>query len=187
MAVAAGGSHSLVLQITNGVRKLYVAGTNRNGQLGLPALAGAVSFTEATANIPTNIMKIVAGGRHSLLLGKDGKVYGFGDNGSGQVGLGVSTMSIRTNTQISSLSGITAIAAGAEHSLALDSSGNAYAWGRGNSGQLGYQTLSGTNQPRLISGLSGVKQLAAGDKHSLFLTTNGTVYACGLNNAGQLG
>ncbi|NDA10496.1 MAG: hypothetical protein EBZ07_06585, partial [Verrucomicrobia bacterium] len=130
---------------------------------------------------------IAAGGRHSLLLGKDGKVYGFGDNGSGQVGLGVSTMSIRTNTQIGSLSGITAIAAGAEHSLALNSSGNVYAWGRGNAGQLGYPTLSGTNQPRLISGLAGVKQLAAGDKHSLFLTTNGTVYACGLNNAGQLG
>jgi autotransporter-associated beta strand protein len=187
VAVAAGGSHSLVLQITNGARKLYAVGTNRNGQLGLPALAGAVAFTEATVNIPTNLMAIAAGGRHSLLLGKDGKVYGFGDNGSGQVGLGVSAMSIRTNTEIGSLSGITAIAAGAEHSLALDSSGNVYAWGRGNAGQLGYPTLSGANQPRLISGLSGVKQLAAGDKHSLFLTTNGTVYACGLNNAGQLG
>ncbi|NBS55244.1 hypothetical protein EBT23_06790, partial [bacterium] len=187
IAVAAGGSHSLVLQNTGAARKLYAAGTNRNGQLGLPSLAGVVSFTVVTSNIPADIKAVAAGARHSLLLGADGKVYGFGDNGSGQVGLGVSTISIRTNTQLAALSSVTAIAAGAEHSLALDSAGNAYAWGRGNSGQLGYQTLSGTNRPRLVSGLTGVKQLAAGDKHSLFLRTNGDVYACGLNNAGQLG
>ena len=95
--------------------------------------------------------------------------------------------SIRTNSLLPGLSGVLAIAAGAEHSLALDTTGKVYAWGRGNAGQLGYATLSGTNQPRLISGLIGVKQLAAGDKHSLFLTTSGEVYACGLNNAGQLG
>jgi|GEM_PF-2481771 len=187
VAVTAGGSHSLVLQITNGARKLYAAGTNRNGQLGLPPLTNALSFTEVTANLPTNVIGIVAGGRHSLLLGADGNVYGFGDNGAGQVGLGVATMSIRTNTQIATLSNIVAIAAGTEHSLALDSSGNAYAWGRGNSGQLGYETLSGTNRPRLVSGVANVRQVAAGDKHSLFLTAAGDVYACGLNNVGQLG
>ncbi|NBT90980.1 MAG: hypothetical protein EBT50_09195, partial [Verrucomicrobia bacterium] len=58
IAVAAGGGHSLVLQNTGTARKLYAAGTNRNGQLGLPLLAGAISFTEVTSNLPTDIKAV---------------------------------------------------------------------------------------------------------------------------------
>ena len=43
--------------------------------------------------------------------------------------------------QVSSLTGVIAIAAGESHSLALNSNGTVWAWGRNNYGQLGDGTI----------------------------------------------
>jgi hypothetical protein len=77
------------------------------------------------------------------------------------------------------LSGVTAIAAGTYHSLALKSDGTVVAWGCGtafgNSGDYG--------QCRVPSGLSGVTAIAAGFFHSLALRRDGTLVAwgCGID------
>jgi hypothetical protein len=72
------------------------------------------------------------------------------------------------------LSGVTAISAGAEHSLALKSDGTVVAWGRNYEGQ--------TDVP---AGLSGVTAIAAGPYHSLALKSDGTVVAWGANGDRQ--
>ncbi len=187
-AVAAGSSHSLILQNISGVKKIYAAGTNAQGQLGLTN-TGATRFTQVTSNLPTNLIAIAAGARHSLALGADGRLFAWGDNMSGQVGVVTNKTVIRSPMLVSNFSGVTikAVGAGTEHTLALDSAGNVYAWGRGNSGQLGYATIASTYAPRQITGIPAMKQIATGDKHTLLLGTNGQVYACGLNSVGQLG
>jgi hypothetical protein len=78
------------------------------------------------------------------------------------------------------LSGVTAIAANAYHSLALKNDGSVVAWG------CGFPTDSG--QCSVPGGLSGVTAIAAGAYHSLALKNDGTVVAwgCGaINNVGQ--
>lgn len=56
----------------------------------------------------------------------------------GQIGDGTSgSTAVTTPVQVSSLTGVTAIAAGLNHSLALKSDGSAWAWGQGSYGQLG--------------------------------------------------
>src|SRR6266446_1181073 len=112
-----------------------------------------------------------------------GTVWAWGLNGSGQLGNGTFTNS-NTPAQVSGLSGVTAIAGGAEHSLALKSDGTVWAWGYNALGQLGNGTFTGSNTPVQVSGLSGVTALAVGFSHSLALKSDGTVWAWGFNNEG---
>jgi hypothetical protein len=69
------------------------------------------------------------------------------------------------------LSGVTAIAAGFSHSLALKGDGTVVAWGCGADTNFG--------QCSVPAGLSGVTAIAAGAAHSLALKSDGTVVAWG--------
>ncbi|HTU78472.1 MAG TPA: IPT/TIG domain-containing protein [Solirubrobacteraceae bacterium] len=82
---------------------------------------------------------------------------------------------------------VTAIAAGARHSLALLSDGTVVAWGDGVSGQLGDGENASSDVPVAVEELTGVKAIAAGEDFSLALLENGTVMAWGANESGQLG
>lgn len=77
---------------------------------------------------------------------------------------------------------------GGRHSLALDASGNVWAWGDNSQGQLGLGTTDGSSEtPVQVPGLTGVAALAAGRFHSVALRNDGTVWVWGGNARGQLG
>ena len=91
-----------------------------------------------------------------------GKVVAWGWNISGQT------------TIPAGLSGVTAIAGGNGHTVALKSDGTAVAWGWNIFGQT-----------TLPAGLSEVTAIAAGSSHTVALKSNGTVVAWGNNYYGQ--
>jgi alpha-tubulin suppressor-like RCC1 family protein len=67
-------------------------------------------------------------------------------------------------------------------------SGQAFAWGSDDEGQLGDGAAGpDTNLPGGVSNLSGVKSVKAGCSHGLALKENGRVWAWGLGNYGRLG
>jgi hypothetical protein len=74
----------------------------------------------------------------------------------------------------SNLTGVTAVAAGAIHALALKSDGTVFAWGNNESGQC-----------IIPKGLRDVSAIATGGFHSLALQSNGHVTAWGSNRVGQ--
>ena len=83
-------------------------------------------------------------------------------------------------------SGVTAVAAGYAHSLAVRN-GGVYAWGSNIDGELGDGTTTERDSPVALTGLgSGVTAIAAGDSHSLAVR-NGALYAWGDGFFGQLG
>lgn len=102
-------------------------------------------------------------------------------------------------TLISNLSGVTTLAAGWNHSLALKSDGTVWAWGSNLYGELGNGSTSciptdvaschnsGTNTPAQVMNLSSVTAITAGSDISAALKNDGTVWTWGSNLFGALG
>lgn len=81
------------------------------------------------------------------------------------------------------------IAAGTGHSLLIDASGNVWAWGANDHGQLGDSSTTDSNVPVAVYGLEGIhiEQVAIGDNHSVALDIDGNVWVWGDNSKHQLG
>ena len=129
---------------------------------------------------------VATGGYHSLVVTDTGTVFAFGYNPYGQLGLGQTGGTHTTPSQVTALSGVMAVAAGANHSLALKSDGTVWAFGLGTSGQLGQGSNSTSSAPVQVVGLTGIVAIAAGDNHSLALKGDGSLYTWGVGTLGQL-
>jgi alpha-tubulin suppressor-like RCC1 family protein len=133
----------------------YGLGANGLGQVGDAALSDRSSpVAVASGDRPVasgarastdRWLTVSAGGGHSVALGSDGKVYGWGANASGQ--LGDETTSDRSRAVVVEAGEIPVgvslqqVSAGGSHSLGLGSDGKVYAWGANGYGQLGDGTL----------------------------------------------
>ena len=183
-AIAAGGNHSLALTTGGGIKAW---GYNASGQLG-DGTTTRSSIPLNVSGLTSGVTAIAAGDAHSLARTSSGGVKAWGLNGNGQLGNDSTTNSSTPVNVIGLTSGITAIAAGGFHSLALTSSGAIKAWGLNNDGQLGNSSFTNYSYPVNVTSLtSDVIAIAAGGYHSLALTTGGAVWSWGLNSSGQLG
>lgn len=134
-----------------------------------------------------NPPRVAAGGAHSLARSSNGaKVWAWGDNRHGQLGLG-STTSTAIPAAVSNLSSVSALAAGADHSLALKNDGTVWAWGRNETGATGDGTQTDQHVPKLVPGLTDVVAIAAGDGRSFALRADGSLWGWGENTTGALG
>jgi alpha-tubulin suppressor-like RCC1 family protein len=187
-AVAAGDVHSLAL--TSGGRVLAWGG-NFVGQLGDGSTTD--SSTPVRVHLPagTRFTAVAAGDANGLALTSGGRVLAWGGNFAGQLGDGTSTdRSTPVLVHLPAHTRVTAVAAGADHSLALTSGGRVLAWGDNLGGELGDgSTTTGSSTPVLVQlpARTRVTAVAAGDEFSLALTSDGRVLAWGANFAGQLG
>lgn len=142
-SLTAGGHHSLA-QCSDGT--LVGWGRNDYAQIGLGA--GGASEYSTPQQIPFSgvlagktVVRIAAGGSHTLVLCSDGSIKGWGYNRSGSVGVN-HTSDVFTPANVvmtGALAGKTVIeiAAGGVHSYALCSDGTLVSWGGNESGQLG--------------------------------------------------
>ncbi|HET6386550.1 MAG TPA: hypothetical protein VFJ58_24430, partial [Armatimonadota bacterium] len=113
-------------------------------------------------------------------------LFAWGNAFYGQLGNGTNTNS-SVPVKVSTLSGVTAIAAGEFHNIALTTDGTVWTWGDNEFGQLGLGSTRNSSLPLPVNSLSGVTAVAGGDGHSLALKTDGTVWAWGYNQSGGLG
>ncbi|MGB3439145.1 MAG: hypothetical protein WBA97_10380 [Actinophytocola sp.] len=205
VAISAGVRHSLALRSDGSV---VAWGDNFDGQLGdgttaassVPVQVCAVGQSAPCATFLDDAVAISAGVRHSLAVVGGGEVRSWGDNVFGQLGDNTSTnrsvpVAVCGDSSCGApLTGITAIDAGALHSLALTSTGVALAWGRNSSGQLGDGTTNDRDTPVQVcaedgcpSSLSPITQISGAGFSSHALMADGTVRGWGSNGDGQLG
>ena len=159
--VAVGTYLSVALK-SNGT--VWTWGNGEHGQLG----NGRLDDHMPPALVPglCYITAIAANSLYTVALRNDGTVWTWGDNLYGQLGNEAIPVGGQSSipVQVTGLSDVKAIAAGANHVVALERDGTVWTWGFGGSGQLGYD-LIGTNYstiPGRVPGLSGVLSIAAG-------------------------
>ncbi|CAN5494011.1 hypothetical protein BH10ACT2_BH10ACT2_26520 [soil metagenome] len=194
--VAAGAYHSIALK-TDGT--VWTFGDNEDGQLGRATNSGTATPNPVPAQVvglPAVIVAIAAGGFHSLAVDAAGNLWTWGLNDSGQLGTAGPNLGTGnpnpTPTQVTTLSHVSQIAAGAFHSLVLTDDANVWAFGWNLDGQIGNSLNAGefdswNDVPTQVAELSGIKAIAAGGYHSLALSSDGHVWAFGWNFYGQLG
>ncbi len=181
-AIAAGGFH------TTGVKNdgtVWSWGTNSVGQLGdgtggigmnsltplqVPGLDGVETVEDSNAFI--------------LALKSNGTVWGWGFNGTAQLGDGTTFFRRTRPVQTVGLTNVRGIAAGDFFGAAVKTDGTVWVWGANflisnNPGQL--------TVPVQIPGLTNVTAITAGSNHLLMLKSDKTVWAIGGNNSGELG
>ncbi|OYT93925.1 MAG: RCC1 repeat-containing protein [Burkholderiales bacterium PBB3] len=180
VALAAGEQHSLAVDNQG---KVWAWGSNENGRLGQGNADQANSKLPLQVVQLQNVIAVQAGKAHSLALTQDGRVFAWGTNFSGQ--LGVSGSSRSTPTPIEFLlpnTRITAIAAASDHSFALDSEGRLWSWGENEYYQLGHRAYARSNEPRYLSNLEAqgkVQSFAVGPVGGAAVLADGSLWVWG--------
>jgi len=222
VAIAAGASHTLAV-LANG--ELLAWGNNRNGQLGDSTTANRLrprnvidtngnNFIVETWN-PGDEPNVSAGHGHTMAIGRDGSLYGWGLNNHGQLGLGDNRNRINPTLVANvwepdgeepnaygqhryepedCVGGAELVAAGYNFTLAV-LNGNLYSFGNNTSGQLGQGDTINRNRPMRVWGHRtsvfvdpvelSPESLRAGSGHAMVIE-GGTLYGWGSNDFGQI-
>ncbi len=183
--IAVGRFHSCALTKSGGVK---CWGYNDDGELG-DGTTHHRSMAVDVTGLTSGVAAIAAGGYHTCALTAAGGVKCWGYNDEGQLGDGTTTGRL-TAVNVSGLaSGVTAIAAGDNHTCALTTGGGVKCWGFNVNGELGDGSLINRPTPVDVAGLaSGVASLAVGvADHMCAVTTGGAAKCWGNNQNGAVG
>jgi alpha-tubulin suppressor-like RCC1 family protein len=185
--VASSNSTQYAL-LTNG--SLYAWGLGTQGQLGDGAEQNSltkpvrVRFPAGVkiASIPTDVMPFDTG----LAVDTQGRAWGWGHNGGGELCLG-NRNTYRTPVELP-FSRVTALAGASNHTV-YDAGGTVYGCGQNVAGSLGDGSTGSSTTPVRVTGLDGssVVSLVAAFANAGALLSNGEYFDWGLNTDGQLG
>lgn len=185
---AAGGAHVAALSKDGNV---LCWGRNVDGSLGIGTyVSSAVPEIVPSLRLRPVVM-VAAGEHHSLALTASGKLWAWGGNRHGQLGLG-DTQNRPRPTQVTGLRNIHVlhVAAGEGHTAATGQE-VCLTWGRNDKGQLGIGGESVCETfPRPIEPLrgKGYDRVACGARHTImWSTTSNVLYVCGNGATGALG
>ncbi|XP_015266272.1 PREDICTED: probable E3 ubiquitin-protein ligase HERC6 [Gekko japonicus] len=189
--VSCGKKHSLAI-CSHG--RVFSWGAGTFGQLGTGELKDRLIPKKIEGLSTCKIIQVACGHYHSIVLTKDGRVFSWGQNSYGQLGIGKEVSSHGQPQHVSALDGIplAQVAAGGAHSFALSLLGIVYGWGRDSAHQLGLSQSDPREQvfkPRSVGALRNldVIYISCGAEHTAVLTQNGSVFTFGDDSAGQLG
>ncbi len=177
-AIAVGRSHSLALKNDGTV---WAWGYNYRGQLGDGTTTNR--YTPVQVLGLSGVTAIAAGEMHSLALKNDGTVWAWGYNGFNQLGDNSYTDSTTpvqvTVSSTTKLSGVIAISAGRNFSLALKNDGKVWGWGDKSYNQLGNVAYGNRAE---FTGITDMTAIASGYSDSLALKNDGTLWTWGGGN-----
>lgn len=170
--------------------EVFTTGNNHRGQLCLGDQENRF-VPHLVSNLPGPAVAASVGLDFTLILLKDGRVFGCGSNQNGEIGLGGNTHQSLFPTRINvafTNEAIVDVSTGWAFSLFLDAAGRVFGTGSNLFSQM-CKTTEGDPifEVELIEDVTDVQQIFAGSESSYFLHDDGSVKACGRNDQGQLG
>lgn len=131
--------------------------------------------------------KVDAGDYHSLGINTSGEVMAWGWSWAGMSVGDAYHSGVGIPSRVNGISGAIDVAAGFEHSLAVDGSGQVWAWGSNWGGFLGDNSFNDSLVPVQTFNLNNAVDVAACWESSYAVLSDGTVRSWGQNWAGMLG
>ena len=168
-------------------------GDNVHGQLGNGTTTEHDSATPI--NSTERFEQLAAGNSHACAVrASDDALFCWGEGSHGKLGDGATSDNL-VPARVGSLIGVSAVAAGDEHTCAVLSSGRALCWGSNEAGQLGIGSVDSTDHaaPVDVQNAAGSARftdaagVTAGTAHSCLLGLTGLVFCFGDDSMQQLG
>jgi len=145
------------------------------------------------------IIAIAAGRKHAIALRNDGTVWAWGIRDDGAIGDGdakpagsLRVVSAAAPVKVPGLAGITQVAAGPTHNLALTRDGKVMSWGSNSTGELGVGTRATGWTPAAVTGLTNIVAIAAGSGQGTYgvsaaVRQDGTLWVWGSGGSAMMG
>lgn len=174
---------------------LYVFGSNKELLLGMTTKSSTVSTPTLNVSLSDypDIEIYPSDGFCLALIG--GQIYGWGRNSASRL-LDCPSKVTDPMPIAEDLSGITKLAVGNNHVLALNNKNEVYVWGANSTGQLGVNySVNTVSEPDMLEiynrknelETNAFSDIAAASNHSMAVDTNGKLWVFGSNSDGQLG
>ena len=184
ITVGTRGRHTVAI-LADGTARAW--GQNTWGALIGDGTSSTTDFrtTPATVANLSDAVDVAAGTSHMVVLLNDGTLRSWGDNTYGQIADGTDirrptpVQVVDSSDPTGFLTGVTAIAAGLNHSIALLSNGTIRVWGYNGTGALCNGTNVDEREPIPVQGLSNISAIGAGDNNTFAINSGGTIYGWG--------
>jgi hypothetical protein len=183
-----GGTHAEQVSVGNGHicivaegGDLYCWGTNNCGEVGDGTTEKRIHPRLISS---LNDVKSVAAGIDytCAVAGSDSAVHCWGNNRSGELGLGPDASSeVRTPTEVTDVPSADEVVVAVDHTCALTLEGKVWCWGDGSFGQLGQGTQESSTSP-VQSNITSATDVAVGLAHSCAVLGSGSVVCWGSND-----
>jgi alpha-tubulin suppressor-like RCC1 family protein len=184
--VLTAGSHN-TCGMTAG--RLYCWGDNLSGTVGINSDGNPIHDpTQVGAEADWATGWFTIGDYHACALKSGGQRYCWGENASGQLGIG-HTVNRRAPGGLANDGTWTGVTAGALHTCGLRPNDQLLCWGGNTSGQLGLGDVDRRTVPAVVGNQGDWRSVEAGtaSRHTCALKNDGRRYCWGSNSNGQLG
>ena len=182
--IAVGNAWSLAID-KNG--RAWAWGNGGDGRLGINSTVSALTPVSVLGAVKT-FCHIGAGNATSAAIDKNGRIWSWGFNNSGQLGNGANTQQLTPVSLAGAVKTFCKISLSNGQTLALDKNGRAWGWGFNANGLLGDNSVTARNTPVSVAGaVKTFCEIAAGNQHALAIDKSGNTWAWGPNGQGQLG
>lgn len=183
--LSAGTNASMGLFSTND--RLYMWGNNTSGNLGINLGSGSRRSPQLVGGATRTFCKISNWNYTSSGIDRYGKVWTWGSNATGQ--LGINSVVCRS-TPVAIL-GVNktfcAISAGVSYISAIDIYGEVWSWGYNSQGQLGDNSITCRSTPVAVQGVKKTFAKLSSGNYTIALTISGIAWAWGVGTSGCLG
>uniref|UniRef100_A0A3B3CHJ1 X-linked retinitis pigmentosa GTPase regulator n=1 Tax=Oryzias melastigma TaxID=30732 RepID=A0A3B3CHJ1_ORYME len=184
--VACGTDHTIVCTSND---RVYYAGKNQKARPGRGHSPKAGSFLRLHPFCERAHVKMLSAGcSTSAALTEDGRLFMWGDNSAGQIGLGDELFAAEPR-EVGVGEAVKWVSCGNRHSALVTVAGHLYTFGERANGRLGLQAeqLKNHRAPQRVPGIPGhVTQVCCGGQHTVVLTGE-DVFTFGGGRYGQLG
>lgn len=181
--VVAGDYHTVAMK-TDGT--LWAWGDSADGTLGTgETYSGIVVPTPTQIGTDTNWVAVTTGHSHTMAVKADGTLWGWGSNGSGQLG-DQTNLEGRGPIRIGTDTDWAGVVTRGEQTVARKKDGKLFTWGSNADGQLGDGTFVNKDLPTKVDD-NAWTSFSSGNRHTVALKDDGSLWTWGDNTDGQCG